>query len=500
LPRQTGQHAAGLIICNQPIIDIAPTIDNNNHQIVQYEMSHLEELGLIKMDLLGLSTLSLIKDIIKLVYDQKKYLVNLNEIKFDDQKVFAQLSQGDTVGIFQLESSGMTSLVKKIKPKTIEDISILLALYRPGPMKNIDTYIHNRNHPESIIYMNEIFKKYLSSTSNVIIYQEQMIEIIKAVCNYSLEKADIFRRIMSKKKQDELQSLKVDFLKDAMANNYSKENSEKIFEYIESFADYGFNHSHSLSYAYISYWMAYIKFYYPLEFVTILLQKNNGNNEKINSYVEEVISLNIKVLPPSLLKSQKTFSILDSSIIFGFSSIKGFGETIAEKIINIRNKFNFKNYLQTISLFTKNGIGKSSIETLIKAGAFDDLLDGKTRMYLLHNLDNIISAGKYITEDGSFIIEPNLIEVNQTNEDAKTLNIEQFNLIGVDFAPNKENDEFKNLQSKYNAQTLAHATNENGKHIVIGEIIGSKEVTTKYGTVMCFINIKDNTKQAKITY
>lgn len=501
IPRQSGQHAAGIILCNQPICNIAPTIYINNHQVVQYEMGYLEELGLIKMDLLGLSTLTLIKNIIKLIWENKKYEVKLKDINIDDINVFKQLSSGDTIGIFQLESSGMTSLARRIKPRDIEDISLLLALYRPGPMKNIDTFIENRNNPSKIVYFNKLFEKYLSSTSNVIVYQEQMIEIIKGVCNYSLAKADIFRWIMSKKKQNELQALKYDFLLDSQNNGYSKEESEKIFLYIESFADYGFNHSHSLSYSYLSYWMCYLKFYYPSEFITILLESNNGSNEKINAYVNEAKSLNLTVLPPSLLNSKKSFCLLRNKIIFGFNSIKGFGDSISEKIIKLRDKYGFKNYQQVISLFVKNGIGESSVKTLIEAGAFDDFLQSETRTYLIKNIANIYAASKYLTEDGTFIIQPNLIDVVETDEEKKSLNIQQFNLLGVDFSKNEDEEKFKSLRQLNNTLPISDVTiNKVGKNNVIGEIISIKELTTKYGAVMAFVNIKDDTKQIKITY
>jgi DNA polymerase-3 subunit alpha len=246
-------HAAGIVLCGQPLNDVLPTIHLDDKTIVQYEMDYLEPLGLIKMDLLGLSNLTIIKQVVDLVKERRNYEINLNHIELNNANVLNQLSSGDTVGIFQLESSGMTTLIKKLRPKTIEDLSMVLALYRPGPMQNINIFLANKKEPEKIEYINPLFKKYLASTYGVIVYQEQMMEIIKGVCNYSFAKADIFRRIISKKKSEQLQELKTEFIADAIKNGYSEPDAQKTFQYIESFADYGFNHSHSLSYAYIAY-------------------------------------------------------------------------------------------------------------------------------------------------------------------------------------------------------------------------------------------------------
>jgi DNA polymerase-3 subunit alpha len=253
MPRQSGIHAAGLVICNEDLTNIIPVLHIEDKVVLQYEMNYVEPLGLIKMDLLGLSNLSTIKKIIELIKSTKNYDINLNEIELNNENVFRQLSTGDTIGIFQLESNGMTNLIRQLKPKNIEDISLVLALYRPGPMQNIKTFLENKSNPSKIVYLNDTFKKYLSNTFNVIVYQEQMMEIIKSMCNYSFAKADIFRRIMSKKKHDELKKLEIEFLQDAVKNGYSENDSKNVFGYIESFADYGFNHSHSLSYAYIAY-------------------------------------------------------------------------------------------------------------------------------------------------------------------------------------------------------------------------------------------------------
>jgi DNA polymerase-3 subunit alpha len=253
-PRQIGLHAAGVVISGTKLNEVIPIQSSTNNAIAtQYSMEYLEPLGLIKMDILGLVNLTTINETLKLIKKNHSVDINLSKIKLDDKKVFDSLTKGDTVGIFQLESPGMRNLITKIKPKSIEDISITSALFRPGPQKNIPTYLANKANPTSIRYLNDDFKQVLAPTYNIIIYQEQVIEIVKRVANFSLADADSFRRAISKKNADKLMKLKEQFVAGSIKNKYTKAEAEKIFEYIFEFANYGFNHSHSLAYSYISY-------------------------------------------------------------------------------------------------------------------------------------------------------------------------------------------------------------------------------------------------------
>jgi DNA polymerase-3 subunit alpha len=253
-PRQIGIHAAGVIITDESLEEIIP-IQNSTDGIysTQYSMEYLEPLGLIKMDILGLVNLTIIAQTLELIKQNHNTNINLENISLNDQKVFKQLSKGDTVGIFQLESPGMTNLITKIKPSSIEDISITSALFRPGPQKNIATYIANKANLDSIKYLNKDFEQVLNSTYNIIIYQEQVIEIVQRVANYSLAEADSFRRAISKKNATKLNELGKEFIQAAIRNKYSKTEAQEIYDYIFEFANYGFNHSHSLAYSYISY-------------------------------------------------------------------------------------------------------------------------------------------------------------------------------------------------------------------------------------------------------
>jgi DNA polymerase-3 subunit alpha len=253
-PRQIGLHAAGVVITDTLIDDVIPVQSSTDGvSATQYSMEYLEPLGLIKMDILGLVNLTTINETIKLIKVEQSKSVDLSKINLHDKKVFEQLANGNTVGIFQLESPGMRNLIMKIKPTSIEDISITSALFRPGPQKNIPEYLKNKAHPEDIKYLNDDFKEVLSSTYNIIIYQEQVIEIVQRVAGFTLAEADLFRRAISKKNADKLAQLQKQFIEGGKKNKYSESELNKIFDFVYEFANYGFNHSHSLAYSYISY-------------------------------------------------------------------------------------------------------------------------------------------------------------------------------------------------------------------------------------------------------
>jgi DNA polymerase-3 subunit alpha len=246
--------------------------------------------------------------------------------------------------------------------------------------------------------------------------------------------------------------------------------------------------------------MAYIKFYYPLEFISVLLTSSSGSSEKVNQYVEEAKSLDLVVKQPSILHSEQNFSIKDDSIIFGFYAIKGLGSIGINKILELREKFGFTNYLQIISLFTKNNISVSIVELLIKAGCFDEVLEDKTRTFLLKNIENIYGSAKYIKANGEFIITPNLVEVEQTKEDVEQLNETQFNLLGVSFIKQEKNDKLDLFREKNGLKTLAYISMNDGQNKVFAKVTSIKTTTTKYGAEMCFLNINDDTKTLRVTF
>lgn len=498
-PRQIGQHAAGVIISDIPLDEIIP-IQNSTDDIYssQYSMEYLESFGLIKMDILGLVNLSTINQCLKLIEQTKGIKVHLEKIPLDDQSIFKELSKGNTSGIFQLESPGMRNLIIKIKPKEIEDISITSALFRPGPQKNIPTYLANKANPKEIKYLNEDFKKVLSSTYNIIIYQEQVIEIVCRVAKFSLAQADLFRRAISKKNANKLADLKKDFINGGLKNGYTTKDLEKIFDYIFEFANYGFNHSHSLAYSYISYWMAYLKFHYPIQYFTTLLSSNDNSADKVSSYVNEAKKLGIGICMPSIRYSQYNFSIKNNKILFGFNAIKGIGNETILKILKIRqnHKEHFNDSLSSALCYLKgDGIGEKAIETLIKAGCFDEFLkQGQSRLYILENRKNIL--GKVIKDNGDFLSAPQLEDIPVlSKEQVEQLDQEQFDLLGVSF---KEHPIIK-IKKEYKGPkeiiSLADSFDEMNmfSHCIV--LLDSfREIKTKKGDPMAFAKIEDDTK------
>lgn len=497
-PRQIGLHAAGIVLSKQPLNEIVPTqMSVNNEITTQFSMEFLEDLGLIKMDLLGLTNLTTISNVLKLIKMIHNVDIDLAKINLNDNEVFKDAQNGYTLGIFQLESPGMTSTVKKVKPQSIEDISICSALFRPGPMQNIKTFVARRNKEEKVEYIDTKNKDILEPTQGIIVYQEQVIELVKKIANFTPYEADMFRRIIAKKNTNELETFKKKFFENALKNGYKQEELEKIYTYIYTFADYGFNHSHSFAYSLISYWLLYLKHYYPTEFMTVLMISVEGNMDKTAIYVRECQRLKIDVLKPNINLSEKSLSLYKKQkILFGLSSIKGIGNETSKKIINIRNqnKNKFNSYVEAIKLLSHNNIGVSTLETLIYAGCFDVFLVSKK--YMLTNLKEIVDVSNMLNSDMSFKFDPRLTETSElTEQEILEFNQKEISLIGFDFNQDKnivKNDEKIN---KYLEQYKINPVNEfKDNDIFFETIITIKSFATKptkKGTMMMFIKVID---------
>ncbi|MDE5545611.1 MAG: DNA polymerase III subunit alpha [Malacoplasma sp.] len=497
-PRQTGIHAAGIVLSKKPLIDIIPIQTSVNGEITtQYSMDFLEDLGLIKMDLLGLTNLSTISHVCTLIKINHGIEIDLNHINLNDQKVFADAQKGYTLGIFQLESRGMTSVVKKIKPTCIEDISICSALYRPGPMQNIKTFVARRNGEEKVDYIDEKNKDILEPTYGIIVYQEQVINLVRRIANFSLAEADMFRRIISKKKGEELEKFKNTFFERALKNGYTQQELENIYNFIYTFADYGFNHSHSVAYSLISYWLLYLKHYYPLEFMIILMTFSESDKTKIEAYIEECFRLKINVQKPDINISNKSFGLYKKNIIlFGLNSIKGIGAETSKKIIEIRSKLKNKKFIDfsdAVKNLSFNKIGQATLETLIYAGTFDSF--NLSKKYMLENLVDIIETSQNLKDDGSFIFEPRLKNVEkETDEEIEFFKNKEIDLLGIDFNSIKETridyTEIINKYANYNIKPINDPSNEGFFESIV--IINSIKITkSKKGTDMAIVNLVD---------
>ncbi|RMA79086.1 DNA polymerase-3 subunit alpha [Metamycoplasma subdolum] len=389
LYRQTGTHAAGIVISPKNIEEIIPTYFlSNNVQQVQSAMENLEPFGLLKMDILGLKTLTTIQEILDKINEGKKEEFKLKNINFNDKKTFELLTSGQTTGIFQLESPGMIKTLQKVKVSTFNDIVAVISLFRPGPMLNLTTYARRKHGIEKVPKISPEFDKIVEETYGIIVYQEQIMQIAQKVAKMSYGEADILRRAISKKKLDEMERLKEKFIKDSIKNNYPKQISEKIYAAIEEFASYGFNKAHAVSYAYLSYQMAYLKAHFPLEYYAAIISSNRGSQTNINKYVNEAKSLNISVASPDINFSSFVSEIKNETIYLPLAMIKGIGPETIKNLVKNRKEYgpykSFAHFCMCVSLIKNFGI--SNIETLIKASALRCFnLSQKT---MLHEISN----------------------------------------------------------------------------------------------------------------
>jgi DNA polymerase-3 subunit alpha len=359
-------------------------------------MAELEELGLLKMDFLGLRTLTVISNALKIIKHTRGEEVDINKIPLDDKKVYKMLSKGNCAGIFQLESEGMRDLVKRLKPENMEDITALLALYRPGPLGSgmIEDFISGKKGKVKIKYPHPCLEPILKETYGVIVYQEQVMKIASELAGFTLGQADILRKAMGKKQKGVMERQRELFIKGAQKNNIKKNTAAEIFDLIAYFAGYGFNKSHSVSYAFISYQTAYLKTHYTIEYMASLLTSIMGNNDKVALYIKECRNMNIEILPPDINQSLVNFTVVEGKAIrFGLAAVKNVGKKAIESIIEERKRNpNFISLLDFCQRVDLRVVNKRVIESLIKCGAFNFI--GVKRSQLLAVLDVTLKSGQ----------------------------------------------------------------------------------------------------------
>ncbi|MDI6802159.1 MAG: DNA polymerase III subunit alpha [Thermodesulfovibrionales bacterium] len=381
LARHASTHAAGVVIAPCPLTDYTALYKNPSEPTIttQFDMGSVEGIGLFKFDFLGLNTLTIIEKTLEFIKQQGKEL-NISAIPFDDKDSFALLSSGETTGIFQLESSGMRDILVRMHPNRFEDLIALVALYRPGPMAWIDAFIKNKKGG-SVEYELPQLKEILDETYGIIIYQEQVMMIANRIANFSMGQADILRRAMGKKKQDEMEEQKEIFIKGAMANGFPEEKAERLFEKMEPFAKYGFNKSHSAAYAYLAYQTAYLKAHYPVEFMAANLSADMGDTDKIAKLINECRNISIEILPPDINESDREFRIVGNSVRFGLEAVKGVGGAAIEIILSEKQTGGFNSFEEFLDRLEGKKINKKVVESLIKAGAFDSVFPGDSPNY-----------------------------------------------------------------------------------------------------------------------
>ena len=385
IARNVGKHAGGVVIAPGSISDFCPVYNDRQSSSVmtQYDKDDVEKIGLVKFDFLGLRTLTVIDRAVKSINASKKIdnPLNLDNIPLDDPKVFELLSSGKTMAIFQLESTGMRALIKSLKPSKFEEITALLALYRPGPLNSgmHTTFVERKHGKSSVEYPHILLEPVLSETYGVIVYQEQVMEAARVLAGYTMGQADILRRVMGKKKIEEMEEQREIFVKGCEEKSIPAKKANEIFELIEQFAEYGFNKSHSAAYAVISYQTAFLKTYYPEHFMSAVLSTELGNTDKIHALIQECKRMNIKVLNPNILSSSKRFLVNDDlDIEYGLGAIKGVADSFIKHVCNIRQSVSFKDLWDFSKKADIKLGGKKSLEALSQSGAFDNIAPSRT--------------------------------------------------------------------------------------------------------------------------
>ncbi|MBR3968743.1 MAG: DNA polymerase III subunit alpha [Clostridia bacterium] len=401
MPRHASTHAAGVVISDRPVSDYVPLATNDESVVTQYPMTTLDELGLLKMDFLGLRNLTVIEDTQKDIR-KKNSLFDIEKIPLDDAETFKMMGEGFTDGVFQFESDGMKNVMRKFRPETLEDLIAIISLYRPGPMDSIPRYIHNRHNPQDVKYDTPLLEPILNVTYGCIVYQEQVMQIFRSLAGYSLGRADIVRRAMSKKKHDVLAREREAFIygeKDANGNTIcdgavnrgvSEAVAEKLFDEISAFSSYAFNKSHAAAYAVVAYRTAYLKCHYPTEYFAALLTSVLDYPAKIAQYTDECKRIGIKILPPSVNESYENFTSDGKNIRFGLLAVRNLGSNLINQFINERANGKYTSLYDFCSRNYSRNFNRRALEGLIKSGAMDSLEDNRRKM--LYNIDKVLSV------------------------------------------------------------------------------------------------------------
>lgn len=500
LPRHTSTHAAGVVISEKPLIELIPLQSGHGEILLtQYPMGILEELGLLKMDFLGLRNLSMIESIVSMIEKNENQVINIKNIPFQDEKTFQLLQSGDTTGIFQLESEGMRKVLKELKPTEFEDIVAVNALYRPGPMQFISNYIRRKHRLEPVRYVHDDLAQILKSTYGVIIYQEQIMQIAAKMAGFTLGEADLLRRAVSKKKREILDQERIHFVEGAVQKGYSKEIANQVYDMIVRFADYGFPRSHAVAYSMISYQLAYLKAHYPLYFMATLLTSVIGNEEKTKEYIHELRKMGYAVLGPSINRSGYHFTVENKMIRMSLSNVKGIGIQALKEILRARKEKPFKDLFDFCLRVSLKIINRKMIESLINSGCFDEF--GYDRATLLATLDVAIEHAQLFSADDQQIdifssldiqFKPKYVEVEPMPMQIK-LQYEK-ELLGV-FVSKHPASTFRQWFQSHGALFLNEIT-MNHRYVKVGiYVLDEKKIRTKNGELMSFLKISDETME-----
>lgn len=521
LPRHTSMHAAGVVICQKNVDEFVPlALGADNTVITQFTMTTLEELGLLKMDFLGLRTLTVIQDAINLVEESTGERIIPEELDYNDPAVMELLGSGKTDGVFQLESAGMKSFMKELKPQSLEDIIAGISLYRPGPMDFIPQYIKGKNHPELITYDCPQLEPILEPTYGCIVYQEQVMQIVRDLAGYTLGRSDLLRRAMSKKKADVMQRERQNFVygnpeenvPGCVANGISEEIANKIYNEMIDFAKYAFNKSHAAAYAVVAYQTAYLKYYHPVEYMAALMTSVIDNPGKVAEYIYSCRQMGIKILPPDINRGVGNFSVDNGNIRYGLAAIKSIGRPVIESIIEERKlRGEFKNLKDFIERLSNKEVNKRTVENFIKSGAFDSLKGTRKQLMMIYIrvMDQVNQEKKYsmtgqmslfdiVDEEQKKEFEITLPDVGEYQKE--TLLAFEKEVLGVYLSGHPLEEYEEKWRNNISATTQDFQLDEetgvtkvrDGAKEIIGGMITSKTIKyTKKNQTMAFITIED---------
>ena len=508
MPRHTSTHAAGVVISAVPLDDLVPLQRNDNTITTQYTMEYLESLGLLKMDFLGLRNLTIIRDAVREIQRTEPEF-NINRIPTDDSDVYRMLANGDTAGVFQFESAGMTQKLIDLQPERLEDLIVILSLYRPGPMKSIPVYIENKKAPDKIKYIHPKLKEILGETYGVMVYQEQVMEICRKLAGYSYGHADIVRRAMAKKKHDVMLRERDSFVSGAVAGGVPEESANAIFDEMVSFASYAFNKSHAAAYAYLAYHTAYLKYHFRGIYMAAVMSSVMSSAGKLAEYISECRSAGIEVMCPHVNRSMKGFTFTDGKMYFGLLAVKNAGGGLADKIISERSDNGvFRSLQDFCERVGGRELNKKALESLIKSGAFDGL--GLNRRQMLENYEMLMDAAgsgnRGIIEGqlglfGSADTESMNMRIPFKPEfDKRKLLAMEKEAAGIYLSgdPLAEYSYLSELLRVNRVSGIAEGSPKDGDSVCLMCILQDMKVhITKKGTKMCFITVSDGSGEVE---
>lgn len=518
ISRHASVHAAGVIISHDPLTDHVPVqkASKGDDLVTQYDADGLKKIGLLKMDFLGLANLTILARAIENIKKSRGIEIDIHTIPLDDQKTYEMLGRGDTTGVFQLEGAGMRRNIQDLKPNSVAELAAMVALYRPGPMAYIPKFIRSKFGMEPIEYPHPSMEQILKETYGVIVYQDQVLHIVRAIAGFTLGQADIFRRVMSKKKKGEMAKQRTNFLAGAKENGIPEKKAAEIFNLIEPFAGYAFNKAHAVCYAHVAYQTAYLKAHYPVEYFAAMLATHFDNKDKVALYIEECRRIRIEVLPPDVNRSDADFHVEDGAIRFGLAAIKNCGKGVVDVIIEARKSGGpFKSLQDFCERALEAGqVGKSAIETLVRAGAFASIVPN--RRQAIEMLDEAMNRAAAINRDkmngqsalfgGSHDDRPHeIVHIG------KYAGIEDFSrdellamerdLLGLYVSDHPLKQVREALERKVSATSDQIQELSDGKECVVGGLITDLRyhTTKKSGERMAFVKIEDLTGPISVT-